>query len=79
MGGGIRTGAWTGVQLNKKAGQMRPLKILGGRAGPLKAKRWTSKLYLANFWRNSDFEFSQKVNAQNRTGHSSKVDVKSLP
>jgi hypothetical protein len=29
------------------------------------------KLYLVDFWRNSDLEFSQKVNAQNGTSHSS--------
>ncbi len=30
----------------------------------------TSKLYLAEFWRNSDLVFSQKVNAQNGASHS---------
>jgi hypothetical protein len=29
-----------------------------------------AKLYLADFWRNNDFEFSLKVNAQNGAGHS---------
>ncbi len=32
---------------------------------------WTSKLYLADFWRNSDFEFFQKVTAQDGTGYCS--------
>jgi hypothetical protein len=36
---------------------------------------------LVDVWNNSDFEFSQKVNAQNGTSHSSlqKLDVKSFP
>jgi hypothetical protein len=36
---------------------------------------------LAEFWRNNDFEFSQKVNAQNgpATAACRKVDLKSLP
>jgi hypothetical protein len=31
-------------------------------------RRYTSKHDLAGLWSNSDFEFSQKINAQNRTG-----------
>jgi hypothetical protein len=39
VGGGIRTGAGTSVELKKNARQTRPLKILVGRAGPLLNKQ----------------------------------------
>ncbi len=39
VGGGIGTGARTGVEINKKATRTRLLIIMGGRAEPLKANR----------------------------------------
>jgi hypothetical protein len=65
VGGGMKTGAGTGVELDKQneADGAAEGKILVGGAAV-----GTSKLYLADFWRNNDFEFSKKVNAQKGTG-----------
>jgi hypothetical protein len=68
VGGGIRTGAGTDVELDKQyeAGGAAEGKILVGGA----AAEQANCTYLADFWRNNDFEFSLKVNAQNGAGHS---------
>jgi hypothetical protein len=68
VGRGIRTGAGTGVELNKKGEDDGATENIGwadeaakGKklaAGPLLNKQ---TVYLADFWRNSDFEFSLKV------------------
>ncbi len=62
VGGWTGTGAGTGVELNK---QGRYKQVRGGRG-----RCSASKLYLVDVWGNSDFEFSQEVNAQNGTSHS---------
>jgi hypothetical protein len=48
-------------------GRARPLQTNKGQARPLQCKQ---TVFNVDFWNNSDFEFSQKVNAQNGTGHS---------
>ncbi len=69
----IAAGSWTGAGagtgggLNKHGGggRSRCRQFRGGRG-----RCSASKLYLVDVWGNSDFEFSQEVNAQNGTSHS---------
>jgi hypothetical protein len=62
-----------GLVLERRTG---PLKTKKGQARPLKENRGgrgrcgAGKLYLVDVWSNSDFEFSQEVNALNGTSHS---------
>jgi hypothetical protein len=88
VGGGIRTGAGTDVKLHKKGEADEAAENIGLADEAAKGKKLAGRAAAeqANcIWlillRNSDFEFSQKVNAQDGTSHSGlqKVDVKSLP
>ncbi len=60
------TGAGTGVELNKH-GEADEAAV--GRLGAGEGCS-ASKLYLVDVWGSSDLEFSQEVNAQDRTSHS---------
>jgi hypothetical protein len=77
VGSLIGTGAGTGGELNKCGEADEAVENMGwagrategkkgGRLGCCSAR----KLYLVDFWNNSDFEFSQEVDAHNGTSHS---------